>query len=262
MPMSEENAGNSAREKVNAAKRLHALLVELRSMGGPNLLTLLPMTLGVTTESHQIEPTLAAMQSLGILAQMIFDVQLEISESRMDIEEHAHYMKFVPTVCTALSPVYFAHNWAEIRAKITDVDLTLIASLDLALRRHVQERKIEANEFDEILEAVNQALEVLNESELPSNVKDFISDQLIGVKVAIDRYKCRGVRGIQEAIAGYGGSLAMYKPVIQEKVSDQGKSRLMDVINFGNALFTLARGAAWAWPHLAATIEIIKPLLN
>ncbi len=90
------------------------------------------------------------------------------------------------------------------------------------------------------MKSVNIALAALSESELPNEVKDFIASQLLNVKTAIAQYKYRGVRGLQEALAAYCGSIALSAETVDERITPATQSKLKRAIETGNSLVTLS----------------------
>jgi hypothetical protein len=246
----------------NSASRLYDFLVKLKSTDGNSLQEILPKLLHIQeiTNSHFRDPIWEAMQSITVVEKLISEVEQEICNCIAD-DEIGFYLKFIPGVCNALSPSTFGHPWNQIRSKITEVDLTRIEHLDRFLRPHITEEKIESRELNEVLTSVNSALDALDNSELPRSICDIIAFHLLAVRLAVEQYELFGINGIQKALAGYIGGLAMYQPVLQDQVDDAGKARLMDVVSNGNKIITLAKGASWAWPKLIELLQHVKALL-
>lgn len=261
MSEADQQSTPSQRTDTSSAKRLHAFLSKLRTTNGSTLFEVLPTVLASSVTSHVRDVHWATIQALALVSKMISDVEQEVCNSPMTGEDAAFYLQFLPGVCSALSPVTAGQQWIEIRKKITDVDLTRIEHLDRVLRMYGTEREIETEEIEKAIAAVNAALDALENSSLARHVVDLISFHLLAVRISLEQYRFRGIVGVQEALAGYCGSVAMYSRTVEESADNKTKTKLMDVLNIGNSLVTMARGAAWAWPHLVALVDTLRPLL-
>jgi len=239
------NGNDRRRGNVNSAKRLHDLLTTLSRTDGPNLYTVLPTALGF----NPINSPRAVMRAYGVVERMFAEVEREVMASLMEAEEKVFYLQSLLGLTAAISPSNSVALWNDIRRQITPGDLTKLASADMTIRRYVAEQNLDEKQFEELLSSVEQALNALGELDLPNPLGDFLISQLVNIKIAVEQYRYRGIQGVQEALAGYMGGLAMVSPTLPERVSTEYKSKLLSVVTSGNAIITLARGAAWIWPH-------------
>jgi len=227
-------------------------------MGGANLFEVLPVGLNIKGS----ESFIRSIQSYGIVSEMIQDFEREITNSNMTSEEKALYLKCLPGICRALSPHNSIKGWEQTKAEITATDLLTLEHAEVILRRYIDEIELEASLFGEFYQAIDDALEILNEAGLPIELKDFIASQLLRVKQAVDQYKYRGMNGVHEALASYLGSLDMSAANIEKNVSAEGKTKLRNVLTMANSLFAAAHDVAWAWSHVLPVVEVIRGSLG
>jgi hypothetical protein len=218
--------------------------------------------MGIVKPLHVIDPNWASIQAFTLFGLMISDFEREIAQSRIEPEDQVFYQQCLPGLCAAMSPLICHQPWKDNRLKITEVDITRLDNVDRLLRRYVDERELKIEEFGKLIASIEEALACVSDSELPNQLKDFIASQLISVRNAVDQYKYRGMVGIQQALSGYLGALGSATAAIEKSVNKEGKTKFMEVLQAGNALVTLAHGAAWAWPHIVLFGQAAAQLLG
>lgn len=261
MSNSESNPGPS-RNKTNAARRLHVLLLDLRSREEATLFNILPAVLGVMRDEHDsYDGSRQAMRAFGFLDSMVVDVRREVLQANLEVDDPPFYLRCLPAIYKALSPATCTQAWKEVRkSAITDLDLSDLEHVDRILRRSVSEEQLETTEFGPLLSSIDQALAALKESPLPEPSKDFLLSRLLEIKNAVEQYKFRGMRGIQEAAAAYCGSLAINETIVESKVSPENRAKLFEVLSRTNVLVSIARTAYGVWPHVAPLVQDVGRL--
>ena len=132
----------------------------------------------------------------------------------------------------------------------------------MALRRSITEGMLSVADLRNLRSAVLDALESLKESSLPTDLKAFVSMHLVRIRTALDEYEYRGLVGLQEALAGYLGSLGLTSEQINTHADAPQKRKLSEVLSAANATITLAHGLAPLWPLLQTGASMITSLLG
>ena len=75
-----------------------------------------------------------------------------------------------------MTPVNCGQLWGSVRAQITDVVvLNDLSHMDTWLAERFSETELMSKQFDELQTTIKNALEVIQTSELPFQLKDFFS---------------------------------------------------------------------------------------
>jgi hypothetical protein len=113
MSKREATPGARDRQRSNSAKRLHDVLTVLKTIEGPNLFEVLPIAMKIKKGDELVDPSWAAIRSLKVVGEMVDDVQREILQSGLSIEERKFYIRCLPGICQAMSPLNFALPWPD-----------------------------------------------------------------------------------------------------------------------------------------------------
>lgn len=264
---------NSAR--TNGAKRL---LLSLRAMqtvphlyqqGGTQFarsgLDALPLALNLSPDERLDSKSWELMRSIKMVTEMVADLRQEVDSTDLVDEDKQFYLRDLPNVTNIFAPGSLVRGWNDVIAAVTPQMIANFEHLDRVLNRRSQERDLSADDFGPFLAEIDGALIELGQLEIDVSLKELIASQLREIKLAIDEYRFRGVKGLQPAVAGYIGSLALaHAELAQATTTPEGKIRLkalLDVCKTGADLLNTAKGVAWVWPHLVQGAQVLQHLL-
>ena len=245
-----------------SAKRLFAVLTAMKSTPGNYFYTVVPLVLQVAPSSAigLTADTWRAIRAERLAAVMIEDFVREVKDSHLPQSQQDMSLVCLAGVVEAFSPLVMGTDINSARAKIRDIDLVQLQFVDVLLRDRIAEKEMTANDLADLTAAVELALSALNESSLPHALRDFITAQLLSIRIAIQQYQFRGMRGVEEALAGYMGSYAAGRVEESSEITDEEKLTLKSVLEKGQTIVNLARGAHWALPHLLALAHHVTKL--
>ena len=251
-----------ARQRTSTALRLHLLLRKLKTSDGQVLYRVLPKVLGVVATPEEIELGWPFAESTALIGKMLVDFGVEIDGTKMTVDEKTYHLQCRPAVTAALAPVRLSVPWQQVRDGIGEALISNLLSADVALRRYVTEQMLVQGDLQDLRASIQAALESLSASALPEELKAFISLHLVRIRTALDEYEFRGLPGLQDALAGYLGSIGASHELITQHATDPEKHKLADVLAVANSTVTLAHGMAWAWPMLHTGFNIVVGLLG
>jgi len=258
------------RKMTTSAGRLRQQLSIMRSAspveGARNRtgVDVIPGSLGIAPDHNNSFTPRAVIRAIHLLGQMLDDVEAEILETRLPEEDKRFYLETLPDVANSISPMRLNEPWNEGKKLISDVVLRDLSHIDRILQREIGEKQIPKSNLTELWDEVQEAANALNSAELDEDLKDFIAQQLLRIKDAIDHYRFRGRRGLAEALAAYGGGLAMVSASAVPPKTEEGKpwiERLLRVWKRGLTVLDMAKKTHEAWPQIAAGFDHLTKLL-
>ena len=217
--------------------------------------------MGVRSTPELVELGWTFTECMVLVTKMLADFHLEIAASGLSDEEQTYHLNCEPLLINAVAPVRMTAPWDQAKTAISETILSKLESADVALRRSVNEQVLVEADLRELKASIQSALDRVKDSALPAEIKAFIYMHLIRIQTALDEYTYRGAAGLQDALSGYLGSLALSSEAIDERSDQETKTSLKDVLIMGKDALTLAHGAAWAWPHLVVGATWIAGLL-
>ncbi len=261
--MPEETGRPANQSNTTAANRILQLLLAIRKKEEafytliPSLLEV-PPPAGVTNSSGSWN----AIRAQKLIAEMLDDYVRELADARLPETQQAMSLRCLVGVVEALSPANMNQQRTTSLQRIRDIDLVQLEFVDVLLREHVAEKELTTSDLSDLLQAVRKALGVLETLQLPLVLRDFCSSQLLGIETAIQQYKFRGMRGIEEALVAYMGSYDAGRLEASASVAPESKTTLKEVFEVGQTLVNLARGVAWLYPHAVHAAHEIPKLLG
>lgn len=250
------------RKRTNSANRILTLLTTLKAATGVNGYRVFPNAMKLKASPELVELGWPFSECMAVISKMLADFEREVSASGLSDEEKLYHMECYPLVITAIAPVRMQVAWEQTKVAISDTIVTKLQGADIALRRSVTEQMLVETDLKELRATIREALDSLKESALPQELKNFIATQLIRVGTSLDEYDYRGLAGLQDALAGYLGSLAATKDQITEHTTIPQKRKLFDVLTVANGVMTLAHSIALEWPELHAGFNALAKLLG
>jgi hypothetical protein len=193
---------------------------------------------------------------------MLDEFSSEIRSSQMSEDEKTYHLECVGLVKAAFSPARISVNWDQFRNGISEGLLTRLQGAEVALRRYVSEVVLTNDDFKDVRMSIEKAIEVVRNSDLPDEVKTFLTKHLVKMQIALLEYDFLGLDAFRDAVTSYLGSLATTSATIDEHATKEQKQTLANVLASANSLFSLAKSAAWAWPHLHAGLTVLAGLLG
>lgn len=241
--------------------RMLNFLVKLQQHDAATFWESVPAVLGLKSGDSG-EQAWEAIQSQRVIADMIDDVRREVSEAPFNDQQRAFYLRDLTGLANALSPTHLGLPAAQAKQRITDVLKSRLEYLHMHLVGHVQETELSDDDVAPLLKAVQEALAVISQSELPEKLKDFVCKHLLNIKAAIEQYRFRGMVGVEEALAAYYGSLGIAHSAIDKGIDGNKKLKLTKVLETGKTLIDLAHSSSWIWPHALSAGQEIARLLG
>ena len=266
-----------AETPTNSALRLHGFVTALKNTHGTRVnangtktnlsgFDILPQVLGLQSDGEDRNKHLDAMRSIAILSAMVEDVVDDVQKVFPQERQRKFYLQFFPGTVAALSPRTLQTAWDEQRRLIDPVDVERLSNLSMLFFSEIPEKLLGQDDFAELEDAIDGALELLVSSSLHEELRDFVRSQLLNVKRAVLEYRFRGARGLREAVAGLNGSLSAVEQS-ESQVADHAPqvalvTRLAEVVTISSGLLQIVWGATHNWSVIEQSVRTTIKLLS
>lgn len=257
----ETTSSNPIPGRQTSAKRLLVLFDQIRNTSGPNLIVCLSKLFGFGTKTAP-PGAWEAIQCQRIVGEMIENYQTELAGANLDDDEQILYGRCLLGITRALAPFNMALQKNEALGQVSPIDLNDLEHADRIFRKSVRESEISKNDLSTFVATIQQALTVLQSCDLPEHIKAFMIDQLLHLKQAVEQYQYRGVRGIEEALASYCGSLYMTRGEVATRLPKDEVQLFASILDKGQKLVNLANSAVSLWPQLTHGAESLGKVLG
>ena len=150
--------------------------------------------------------------------------------SYIDNIDHDIYLRWLPQVEASFSSVNFDAQW---RHFIDRFDGEIMYGIEICAERLSRERP-EKTANEELLaglsEKVNELLSELDTAELSANAWLYIHDHLVRTKEAIEEYRIRGIKPLEEAFQQSVGGVVLSPEIYKETQRTQKGKRFWEIM--------------------------------
>jgi hypothetical protein len=196
----------------NAAARLWRILTAAKGLQGGTTHAQLAAVFGlkVSDEMELHRSLLAATEAVD---------EIEWRVRRIPNQDYDLYLHSLPEVRKALTAAHqnFDFNqWKAANLKDDYINpLMYCASL---LSKVYPEEEVKQDELQQFLEEINELYESVMSSELDSEIKLIILEQLRNIQQAVHEYRVKGVYPLKKALSTAFGEIILHKQEFQEAV--------------------------------------------
>jgi hypothetical protein len=208
----------------NPAGRLYDILMEAkRKQGGEQTRKVLGDMFGVqATDTSQI---------LLIWADLI-TLSSEAKEALNNLEniDHEIYLKPFIKLEKVLSTINLNQKWQTYSAEIDENTMYGLQFCSDTLGRSIGYSSIENKQISELQKEIEELAERIINTELPSELKDLIINNLENLRRALVVYRINGIDGLQREFERTVGSLVLHHSEIKNlEIESAGKHPVTDV---------------------------------
>jgi hypothetical protein len=200
------------------------------------------------------------------------EILLSISEVVTLIEEtkyqlslldvnHELYMRPFGEIQQVLT-FSFNQTLGHVRNYVSESVMSDLEFCDELLSREIGEKLIEEATLDDLLSNVNTLSEEIYKSDLPSELKNSIMDNLNNISWAIRHYQIHGAKGLKKATESALGSIAFFARYEHERPDEEGEQL---IIKYGKFLLKVMSAVADAYALAQLTdgaVDALLPLLQ
>ena len=189
----------------------------------------------------------------------IFDVTQLVIETRHAIEslegyQHDLYLPHIDKIFSALC----THNelgraWGTVVEQINDKDEYALEVCSDILSKYSQEKPIENDNIEKILNDVEALEQEILKSDLPQALKLFLSEQLEKLRAALLRYRLFGIKRLKSALESIAGATYFEKEKISPSWDHPMISKFWGLLAQVSDLITLTQG----FPMLPQGIQML-----
>jgi len=197
-----QKAEQVGRIRTSATQRLVNVLDEMsRTTTSNNVAVTLVSVMKIKTE----DPNRSALLAFSALTRMI-----EIAET----EAHKHHPDMWDTlgphfsgVRKCFAPQTSGARWDQHKPNLTDRDVSVLRSEAGHLRRHVPELPLTEDELGDVVTALNQMEEAIQQEALYERTRTILTDCLARIRESLDEYRFWGAGGIEQAYREFVGAI-------------------------------------------------------
>ena len=227
--MAEQGNVNRLRAKMTSAGRMAAMLTDLRRANANSLYQAVPIT--VLGCSANTVTAAIALEGFGLCQEMIDAFGREINSSHMQDDERNYCLRPLPNLTEKLFPASLNQVWGSYRDQFDNTLLEQLNGADMVLRRFVDELQLDKSDLDVFRESINDALQAASHLNVPTELRNFLLQQLMKVDGAVQQYRFRGYAGIRDAIAGYMTALTVATTAVDKSSGETDAPNATKVTN-------------------------------
>ena len=180
------------------------------------------------------------LKRLAYVVSLIDEIEHRI-KSVNDIN-HDIFLEWMHNARSAFKDLNLHRPW---RFFIESFDEKVIYGLKICadiLSRKKPERIVDENLLLDIMEEVDSLITQINDSNFDYNLKDFLLEKLLNIKYALEEYKIKGIKSLENIINSTIGSILIHRNCYEEIQKEDIGSKLWNIINRLVTITNLAQG--------------------
>jgi hypothetical protein len=154
----------------------------------------------------------------GAIAKLLERSEREVAQYLPD--DVSFYDPHFSALWQCFDPRYSGQAWDQYRSKLGVGDVTAIGHTAQRLKPIVPEFLPADDEMADVVAAIDQMSEALDQEALSAHTRDTLRECLNGIRLAIDEYKVLGVDGINKAFTSFTGTLVMDQTIQRDLKED------------------------------------------
>ena len=222
----------------NPAGRLHSLLVEGKGQGRQDK-SISKVWAEILEVPHADKGLL--LRRVGQV--MALPSSIKEAMSYIDDIDHSIYLRWLSQVESSFSILNFDMQWKNFIDKFNGEIMYGIEICSDRLSRERPEKTANEELLASLSEKVNELLSELDSAELSGNAWLYIHDHIVRTKEAIEEYRIRGIKPLEEVFQHAVGGVVLNPEIYQESQRTQQGKRFWEIMGYLALVVTITVGS-------------------
>lgn len=203
-------------DQSNPAGRLYKILIEAKGKGDNK------KVIDVWASAIGIQPdTIAVTKGVIELYRLSQEIQQLITMN--DNLNHELYLSSFYQIEQSFFPLNLQTIWSSSKKYLTDEALTRLQFCADELTKFYSEEYLSEEDLNDIITKTEHLFNAVYESDLPSDIRLSLLEEVEKIRNAIYMYKIKGAKGLKEALQGVIGSIVVNQDELQRNYENNSE---------------------------------------
>ena len=173
---------------------------------------------------------------------MALPVSIKENIEQLDDVDNALLLKWMPKVENAFSMLNFQTPW---KSFISIMDEAVIYGIEICadtLSRKLPEDTVKEDDLSKLLVEADDLIEKLSSTNIDRELHDYIFENLLDIKNAIEEYRIRGIKPLKDKVHSTLGELYLTPEIYHKNQSDPIGKKFMKIMGGLAILVTVSNG--------------------